>query len=179
MPRFVLTESEFLQGIAITKRWTAKRWLFGAVIPTAVYLCMGLYLIYSPDTADLKPIGVGIILLVPFGWLFGALANKYYVPYRARKLYKERKHRACEVSWDARGVTLTTEYGHGLTPWSDFSRWRQNDDVILLSLSRQLYVNVPKSAFTSEELADFLKLIRAHISPEPDGAPKAGPVAPR
>jgi hypothetical protein len=44
---FVLTEAEFIEGAMITKRWTARRWLLVAVIPTLIYLTLGLYVTYS------------------------------------------------------------------------------------------------------------------------------------
>jgi hypothetical protein len=131
-------------GCLVTKRWTLKRWLLFAVLPTALYLAMGAFLIYSPDTRDLRPLGIGIGLFVPVGWLLGALSHRYRLPHRARKLFQERKHVAIELAWDNDAVTFTTANSHARTPWSDSLKWRDSPHVLLLSLSRCVYLTIPK-----------------------------------
>jgi hypothetical protein len=170
MIRFVLTEQDFVEGLLITKRWTVKRWLLVAVGPTVLYLCMGLYLIYYPDVADLRPMGIGLLMLIPLCWLLGFLAHLYYVPSRARKLFRERKHKSTEISWDEGAFTLTTDNGYSRTPWPEFSKWRESENVLLLSLSRQMYLNIPKRAFNPDELSDFIQHLRKHITAEPASA---------
>src|SRR5271166_6167868 len=150
---FVLTEVEFVEGAMITKRWTARRWLFIAVIPTVIYLAFGLYMTQS---ADLRPMGIGIIAFVPLFWIFGFFAQRYLLPYRARNAFNLRKHLSTELSWDADGFRVTTERGSGNTPWSEVPKWREGTGVILLSLTPPLYINVPKRVFQERDLADFI-----------------------
>jgi YcxB-like protein len=163
---FVLTEAEFIEGAMITKRWTARRWLLVAVIPTLIYLTLGLYITYSPETADLRPMGIGMIALVPVFWILGVFAQLYYLPYRARKMFQLRKHLSTELSWDADGFRLMTERGNGITPWSETPKWREGTGVVLLSLAPTLYITVPKRAFSERDLADFIGCLRQRVSPK-------------
>jgi hypothetical protein len=163
---FVLTEAEFIEGAMITKRWTARRWLLVAVIPTLIYLTFGLYITYSPETADLRPMGIGMIALVPVLWISGIFAQLYFLPYRARKMFQLRKHLSTEFSWDADGFRLTTERGSGITPWSEMPKWREGTGVVLLSLAPTLYITVPKRAFSERDLADFIGCLRQRVSPK-------------
>ncbi|MBS0418527.1 MAG: YcxB family protein [Proteobacteria bacterium] len=160
---FVLSEAEFVEGVMITKRWTARRWLLVAVFPTLIYLAIGLYMAQS---ADLRPVGFGIIAFVPVLWTFGFFAQLYLLPYRARRMFKLRKHLSTEVSWDADGFRVTTERGSGIAPWSEVPKWREGTGVILLSLTPPLYINVPKRAFQDRGLADFIDCLEQRVSTE-------------
>jgi YcxB-like protein len=160
---FVLTEAEFVEGAMITRRWTARRWLFVAVIPTFIYMAFGVYMTQS---TDLRPMGFGIIAFVPVFWIFGFFSQRYLLPYRARKMYKLRKHFSTELSWDADGFRVTTERGSSMTPWSEVPKWREGTGVILLSLTPPLYINVPKRAFQERDLADFIGCLKQRVSPE-------------
>jgi hypothetical protein len=126
---------------------------------------MGLYLIYF--VTDLRPMGKGVLLLIPLAWLLGLLGYLYYVPSRARKLFRERKHKSTEISWDEKAFTLITDNSYSRTPWSDFIKWRESKNVILLSLSRQLYLNIRRRAFAPPELSDFIQHLQAHIKAQP------------
>jgi hypothetical protein len=160
---FVLTEEEFVEGAMITKRWTVRRWLLVAVIPTLIYLASGLYMTQS---SDLRPIGIGLVALVPLLWLLGFAAQRYLLPYRARNMFKLRKHLSAELSWDADGFRMETERGSSITPWSEVQKWREGTGVILLSLAPTLYMNVPKRAFQEGDLADFIGYLKQQVSPE-------------
>jgi hypothetical protein len=162
---FVLTESEFVEGAMITKRWTARRLLFVAVIPTLIYLAFGLYVTLA-GSSEMRPMRIGIIAFVPLFWIFGVLAQFYLLPYRARSMFKLRKHFSTELSWDISGFRVTTERGSGITPWSEIPKWREGQGVLLISLSAPLYINVPKRAFQEQDLADFMGYLRQCVSPE-------------
>jgi len=160
---FVLSEAEFVEGAMITKRWTTRRWLFVAVIPSFIYLAFGLYITQS---ADLHSMGIGIIAFVPVLWIFGFLSQRYLLPYRARNMFKLRKHLSTELSWEADGFRITNERGSSFTPWSEVPKWREGAGVLLLSLTPPLYINVPKRAFQERDLADFVDCLKARVSPK-------------
>jgi hypothetical protein len=160
---FVLTEAEFVEGAMITKRWTAKRWLLVAVIPTLIYLAFGLYMTQS---TALRPMGIGIIAFVPVFWIFGFIAQRYLLPYRARNMFKLRKHLSTELSWDADGFRVTTERGHSIILWSEVPKWREGTGVILLSLTPPLYITVPKRVIQERDLAGFIGCLKQRVSPE-------------
>jgi YcxB-like protein len=160
---FVLSEVEFVEGAMITKRWTPRRWLLVAVIPTFIDLGVAPYLMQA---ADWRPLGIGIIVFVPLFWTFGLFSQRYLLPFRARNAFKLRKHLSTEISWDADGFRVTTERGSGITPWSEVPQWREGTGVILLSLTPPLYINVPKRVFRERDLADFIGCLKHRVSPE-------------
>lgn len=166
-----LEESDFLQGSKLGTRWSVKRWIFVAFIPSALYLGMGLFLMFSPATSHgYGSLGLFILLLVPAGWILGALTRLLYFPYRARKMFRARKRisRPYTLSWDETGLTVDNEHGHMLMPWGDFEKWLQDEHVLLLFTSRILYMNIPKRTFaSSDQLADFTAYLVKKVNPRP------------
>lgn len=164
-----LEESDFLQGSKLGTRWSVKRWFFVAFIPSVMYLGMGLFLMFSHATSrSYGTAGLFIMLLVPAGWLLGALTRLLYFPYRARRMFRARKRisRPFTLSWGDAGLTVDNENGHMLIPWGDFVKWLQDEQVFLLFTSRILYLNIPKRTFaSSDQLADFTAHLVEKVNP--------------
>ena len=118
------------------------------------------------QSTDLRLMGIGIIAFVPLFWMFGFLAQRYLLPYRAKNAFRLRQHLLAELSWDAGGFRITNERGSGITSWSEVPKWREGRGVILLSLTPPMYINIPKRAFQERELADFIECLKQRVSPK-------------
>lgn len=119
-------------------------------------------------------IAAGIVLLVlnrgsgaifPYG-LIGAGAgslighwvdHRYRIPKKVARLYRQYKglDHPISISWDAEALEGRSEQGRGRTPWRDFAKVRENEQVLLLYVTDQLWHIYPKRAFSGAQLDEF------------------------
>lgn len=72
-----------------------------------------------------------------------------YIPWNTRRVYRQQKALQRELSFgfDDAGVSISNENGQSMTPWSDYLKWKQNDQIILLYLSDCMYHMLPRRMF--------------------------------
>ena len=135
----------------------------------------------------------GLVVLAAFSWalwysFFGGGASKrgiidylmlaaaaylifnfsVYVPWRARKTFRQQKSMQREIRWRFAdtGVSIELEQSHGEVPWSDFLKWKENDHLFLLYVSDPLFYMLPKRLFESAGDVDGLReMLRSYIGP--------------
>ena len=94
--------------------------------------------------------------------LLGPLLMAVVVPLKlhvlAKRLYAQQVELRMPITftWDDRQVTVTTERSTSSTPWTDYLRVLQDDELVLLYLNDLLFQIVPKRAFDADELDAFL-----------------------
>jgi hypothetical protein len=94
--------------------------------------------------------------------LYLALALGLGIPYRSHRTYQQRKdlQRPCSFSPSDSGLLFSTEGASGTKPWSDYLKWKEGRDTILLYMSDNLYQMIPKRFFASEkDLEMFRELL--------------------
>ena len=98
------------------------------------------------DVMDFVFIALPILLILNFA---------VYLPWKTRRLYKQQKSLQGELtfSFDEDGVTVQSENGSWRTAWTDYVRWKKNDQLVLLYLSDCMYHMIPKRFST--EAGDF------------------------
>ena len=161
-----LEEAEYLEANMLATRWTIKRWLFIGG-QSAMFLVIGLYLMYGSGVPPgFHFVGLLLIFWIVLMWSVGLTAQALLVPYRLGRRFRERKalQRSSTLSWDAKGLTVENVNGHMLIPWSDFLKWRQNENFLLLYPTRLTCTPIPKRAFTQpDQLPGLLKLIEQNM----------------
>ncbi len=72
-----------------------------------------------------------------------------YLPWKTRRMYRQQKalQRESKIKFDEAGVTAENENGRTSTPWADFLKWKQNDELILLYFSDCMFHMIPKRFF--------------------------------
>jgi len=63
------------------------------------------------------------------------------------------------------GIETSSEYGNAFTRWTAFVRFVENKELILLYTQPLLFYTFPKRFFLAEQLEEFERLVRTHISP--------------
>ena len=75
--------------------------------------------------------------------------------------------RGQQLSWSDEGLVLASEQGSTRIDWPDLIKWKEGDGVILLYLTDQLYIVIPRRCFPNEETyASFRSALQAHVSGE-------------
>jgi len=86
-----------------------------------------------------------------------------YVPFHLKREYRQYKALQKELllSPDASGLTMTTENGKGIVPWSDVRSWKENKVLFMLYVTDRLYHLVPKRFFASAaDIDDFRAMLQ-------------------
>ena len=92
----------------------------------------------------------------------GALLGHWWddrvgTPRKVRKLYAQYKgiNEPTEITWTPESVQARGPSGQGARKWKDYVRFKENDQVILLYVTDQLWQAFPKSCFTKAQLEEF------------------------
>jgi hypothetical protein len=117
-------------------------------------------------------------LLAP-GIIFGAviLGVRYVLmPLQIQRLFAQQKdlNEPYEVEVTETGLTITNAFGHSQRPWSNFAKWKENQNLVLLYYSDVMYTLLPKRIFADPQQVDF---VRAKL--RENNVPTAGRSRPR
>ncbi len=71
-----------------------------------------------------------------------------------------------DMEFSDEGFQSTSEHGSSRLPWTDFVKWKENKDVILLYRTDLMFHVLPKRLFPSEVDIDYVReKLRAHAVP--------------
>jgi hypothetical protein len=105
------------------------------------------------------PLLCGVLAWPAVRWLVGRVS----IPRLARRIHAQQRNlwEEVEASWDERGLRLRTGSGEVRTPWADYRRWREDEEVVLLFHSDLLFQILPKRALEAEAVAGLRQLAAA------------------
>lgn len=91
------------------------------------------------------------------------LLQYVYLPWKVRQHHRQAASFRDEItlSWDDDRFRLNGERGSIDFAWTDFHRWSENDDLLLLYHSDLLFHAVPKEALSEGQLDDIVARIHA------------------
>lgn len=109
----------------------------------------------------LSPGGAFGAVLGMFGWL--AVQFLVIIPYLSRRIYLQQKslHIEHQFEWDDQFVYFHSQDTEGKMRWSDFTKFKENRNMLLLYHSDSLYNMMPKRCFSSHETFEDFK---SHLS---------------
>lgn len=164
-----LKESEYLAVVRFSRRWGIKMWSF-TVISTLCYLVLGgSILLYAGQWRISTFWGIFLILMAPFPWALNAYSYYVTVPRRCRKIFHQQKglQRSYTMQWDGEKLHIEGKEVKAAMLWSDFLKWRENDEFFLLYSSDVLFHTIPKRVFADPKaIAEFSQLLREKVGPE-------------
>lgn len=152
-----LKEQDYLNAQKLHRRWSRPKFIviislvIAALIFCWIFWCKGFL-----------PIAGGIIGGLIGGIVGGATTRYVYIPWKARRVFRQQKslQREYSMSWNSDGIQTKSKNGEYSSNWSEFIRWKENENIFLLYISDIQFYMFPKRAFTSEtELNDF----RTHL----------------
>ncbi|MFN8435349.1 MAG: YcxB family protein [Anaerolineales bacterium] len=120
------------------------------------WLFTDLSLIYTaPPILIILAIGIG-----------SSLVNRYIsIPNQAKKSFAQQKAISLPFEFELTeaGVHISNELGNSNVPWNYFTKWDENEDIIILYQSDSLIHMLPKRFFTKpQELETINSLLEAN-----------------
>ncbi|AXB76519.1 YcxB family protein [Novosphingobium sp. P6W] len=97
----------------------------------------------------------------------GALALLWRIPRSARKTYRQLKFEGVDslFTFSREGIESSNRFGKSTNLWSDFSGWAENERVLLLFRTSQIFYPVPKAQIAPETLQTLRRAITAGAVP--------------
>lgn len=155
--RYRLEGREFGLGNELMLR---SRVPLGSIVFTSVLFGAALSLLLGSDSVGRIQMAIRIVLisLAVFASIMAIMklnrgrirrksaANHDISPFAGQWITAE---------WNDKGITLTTENGHQLYPWKDFTGFAEDREVITLFFGPHLYLPIPKRAMNAASRRDM------------------------
>jgi len=163
-----LVEADYLAAIRLHRRWDIKMWLL-VLSGNIIYVVSGIVvLVYGPAYGILPLWGYVLFGGACSIWLLLAWTRFIAAPKHVHRRFQEQKalQRAYALSWNDEKLTVDGEDTHVGTPWSDFLRWRENEQVYLIYSNRVLFRIIPKRTFPDQaSITELRRLLQEKIGP--------------
>ncbi|WP_114520094.1 YcxB family protein [Altererythrobacter sp. ZODW24] len=105
-----------------------------------------------------------ILLPLLMGLIVGVVLLQYvYLPWKVRQHHRQAASFRDEITlkWDDERFKLNGERGSIDFAWTDFHRWSENDDLLLLYHSELLFHIVPKVELSERQRVDIIAQVTA------------------
>ncbi len=100
-----------------------------------------------------------MVFAAGIGGLLGQwIAERFYIPYKVKKLHGQYKDLSSEftMTWDAQYLQGQGPSGRSQRLWSNYCKWKEDRHVFLLYIADNLYEMMPKAWFAdAAEIDDF------------------------
>ncbi len=121
---------------------------------------------------DVRANGTGVLL--DYLWLpiviVLSLFLFYYVllPRSVRQLYEQKKEMSAPFQYDITpgGLAVSNAFGRSERPWSDFQKWKEDRNFLLLYFSNMQFIIVPKRLCTPEQVEELRADLRENHVPQ-------------
>jgi hypothetical protein len=99
-------------------------------------------------------------LTLPLIFVGAFLLYRYYLlPRQVRKIFFQQKELSSpfEIEINEEGLKFSNEYGNSLRPWDHYTKWKENNELILLYHSDLVYSIIPKRFVTDPSQIEKIK----------------------
>ncbi len=168
-----LTEQDYLHAQRLhlqSANWTR-------FLPLATIIIWAIGVIFMLTYALLSnAIPYGVMLSISLGFLALVIpfTSRIILPRQVNRLFHQNKELSApmELEFDEVGMRLTNRYGETRRAWTDFFRWKEDEQCILLYPSEATFHAIPKRFFDVPAEAQFVReQLEIHDVPVA-GAPK-------
>jgi hypothetical protein len=93
------------------------------------------------------------------------LAETVTLPRRAKRIMAQQKGLSGEiaVTWDEATIEVRNANGHGRLAWGDYSRWLEDDTMLVLFQSDNVLNLLPKRFLSDEQVSDIRNRLTAAL----------------
>ncbi len=156
--KYKLSKEEYLEAIKLHQKMGFRKLMI------AVYIMMAVTVVLiSTDYSS------GREIFRNFGALFFAVAfylllTKMLGEYQSKKLYERSETLSKEVSLRVSAKGIRVGNNEKPIPWDTFSKYKEDDNYVILYTGIANFKIIPKSAMNAVELKEFMGLIEKHIN---------------
>jgi len=106
-------------------------------------------------------------LMLPAAGIYLLFFFFAYIPWKTRRTYRQQKslQREFRICFGDAGLSAENEIGNATTPWSDYTKWKENEHLFLLYVSDPVYHMIPKRLFNdSDDVSQLRQILSASVS---------------
>jgi len=138
-----------------------QKWLRNTFVRLVFYgtlFCLSVFVgiwvaISSTDQSPLSILAaiLPIILMI-------ALLGYIYLPYRMKKIFAQQKelHLPFKMQISEAGIHSENSLGQGTRPWNMFTKWKEDQKIMMIYHSDVMFSMLPKRLLTME-IIDFVR----------------------
>jgi hypothetical protein len=160
-----LQEADYVAAVRLHRRKSKiNLWTAGSVL---CYLLGGvLFLVFAP--AGQAFWAYVIFVAGAFLVVFTIWTHFIGIPRSVRRRFRQQKalQRPYTVDWNDEKLTVDGEDLHAGIGWSDFIRWREDEQLFLIYSNRITFRILPKRTFPDQSsIVELSRLLQAKIGP--------------
>jgi len=149
------------------KRHAAKQWSIRRVLVLFILVLMALGLGYILSTLTNPDLLLWLVLFL----LALAIAFLIYTfvlfPAQVKKIFYQQKELSLpfHMKLDEKGLLFQNELSSSLRPWNLFTKWDEDEKIMLLYLNDMMFVMIPKRMLTDETSAFIQAQLKSNNIP--------------
>ena len=99
------------------------------------------------------------ILLFILAVIFPFFYRKVFMPNQVKKSFSQQKGMSLPFEFDftETGMHTSNELGNNTLPWEYFTKWKENEDIIILYQSDSIIHMLPKRLFANPQELEMVK----------------------
>jgi hypothetical protein len=163
---YTLTREDWDEAFRNNRVWVAQNWAARALLTIIVLLGVILIVVRERHDGWLSSafFSIALTLLVAlFIWLI--ISQNLRAFPRALWEGSSMARGTCTVSLSESTLTITQEYRQSTWQWPAFLRFDATTNLLLLYLSRQVFLPIPKRAFSAADLDTFVQFLIKILPP--------------
>ena len=160
-----LTQADYIAGQRLHSRWSKRYWTIALAISLPM-LCIGIAAWLVAFSAGFENLGLLTVSWVIGAWVGGFGAHMLLAPGKWRRLFASHKmlQSVITYSWDADHFAAKSEYGNSSVPWSKFLKFKEDQQSLLLYISRLQFYCIPTHAFPDKQIRnEFVSLLQQKV----------------
>jgi len=163
---YTLTREDWDEAIRKNRSWLAQNWAARVSLMIIVLTGVIVILLRSRDESSLSSaffLIVLTLLVAAFIWLIISLNLRNF----PRACWNSNCiiRRPCTVLLSEAALTITEEYRHSTFQWPAFIKFDATQNLLLLYLSQEVFLPIPKRAFSAADLNTFVGFLIQILPP--------------
>jgi hypothetical protein len=143
------------QLLHMQPNWVVRIMLYGVYSVLVFAFVSGLYF-FAVGQLDTQ---LSYILPLFFFIAFYPLYRYVFLPNRVKKIFTQQKelNSPFEIEFTDDAMIASNEFGNSTRPWKNFTKWKENNELIMVYHSDVMYSILPKRIFTDSQQIETVK----------------------
>jgi len=156
--RYKLSKEEYLEAIKLHQKMGFRKLMIAVYIMVSVAI-----VVITTDYSSTRDIFRNFGALF-FGISFYLLLSKMLGEYHSKRVYDKNETLSEEVTLRVSAKGIRVGNNEKAIPWDTFSKYKEDDNYVILYTGIANFKIIPKSVMNNVELKEFISLIEKHIN---------------